>query len=74
MVKKLKEIETMAKMCNKDPDFEPNPAEFNENTRWLMLMTTFMNGTRTQSCPLMKEEDMSTSQRATRNEMEQVNE
>ncbi len=31
MVMKLKEIETMAKMCNKDPDFEPNPAKFKEN-------------------------------------------
>jgi len=74
MVKKLKEIETMAKMCNKDPNFEPNPAEFKENTRWLMLMTTFMNGARTQSCPLMKEVDTRTSRRATRNEVEQVNE
>jgi hypothetical protein len=61
-------------MCNKDPYFEPNPAEFKENSRWLMLMTTFMNGARTQSCPLMKYEDMRTSQRATINETEQVNE
>ncbi len=31
-------------MCNKDTDFAPNPAELKENTRWLMLLVTFMNG------------------------------
>jgi hypothetical protein len=74
MVMMLKKIETMAKMCNKDPDFRPNPAEFKENTRWLMLMITFLNGARTQSCPLMTEEDLGKSRRATIKQLEEVNE
>jgi len=37
-----------------------------------MMMVTFVNGARTQSCEIMKEEEMRTSQRATRNELEKV--
>ncbi len=37
-----------------------------------MLMITFVNGARTQSCELLKEEDMRTSRWATKNDLDKV--
>jgi hypothetical protein len=68
----LGNIRKMAKMCNNDPYFEPKNAEFSENTKWLMLMITFVNGARTQSCEIMKEGEFLTSRRATQNDLKEV--
>ncbi len=71
MTERLSLIKSMAKQC-KVPEFVPARLLFKENSVWLMLMITFVNGARTQSCELLKEEDMRTSRRATKNDLDKV--
>jgi hypothetical protein len=71
MTERLSLIKSMAKQC-KVPEFVPARLLFKENLIWLMLMITFVNGARTQTCDFLKEEDVRTSRRATKNDLDKV--
>jgi hypothetical protein len=71
MVEMLAKIKTMSKEC-KDQDFIPDNKQFMENSRWLMMMITYVNGARAQSCEIMKEKERLTSRRATQDDLKKV--